>query len=328
MEFSLFLNPQAPAGGDAGALFAGLLDQTRTAREAGFDMLTTGQHYLADYVQLQPIPLLSRLAAEAGSMTVGLGILLLPLHHPVDVAEQVATMDVLADDVVAGVGAGYRDAEFEAFGVPKAERGPRLAEGIELLNRLWTEDAVTYDGEFYAVEDATIRPRPAEKPEVWVAGNARPAIERAARLGDRWFTNPHATVTELAAHKRRYDDLADGDTAVPVFREAFVAETTERARSVARPHLEAKYDRYIEWGQDEAMEDADDLHRPFEELAADRFLLGTPAEVAAEIERYREDLEASHLVVRVQWPGLPHERACECIELFGDEVIPAVAGGR
>jgi alkanesulfonate monooxygenase SsuD/methylene tetrahydromethanopterin reductase-like flavin-dependent oxidoreductase (luciferase family) len=200
MDFALFLNSQAPTDRSAGELFEGLVTQTCAARDSGFDMITMGQHYLADYVQLQLVPALSRLAAEAGSMTVGTGIVLLPLHHPVEIAEQITTIGAFADGVVAGVGAGYRDAEFDAFGVPKSERGPRLAEGIELMNRLWTETEVTYDGDFYAVEDATITPRPAERPEVWVAANARPAIERAARLGDRWFVNPHATVSEITEH--------------------------------------------------------------------------------------------------------------------------------
>ena len=324
MDFTLFLNSQAPTDQSKEELFEGLVTQTRAARDSGFDMVTMGQHYLADYVQLQLVPALSRLAAEAGSMTVGTGIVLLPLHHPVEIAEQITTIGAFADEVFAGVGAGYRDAEFDAFGVSKRERGPRLAEGIELMNRLWTEEGVTYDGEFYAVEDATISPRPDEKPEVWVAANSRPAIARAADLGDRWFTNPHATVSEITEQKSFYDERRGGDTSVPVFREVFVAETTEAAREAARPYLEPKYERYVEWGQDEAMEDSQDLHRPFDELAEDRFLLGTPEEVCAEIERYRETLDPSHVVCRVQWPGMDYERARECIELLGDEVVPNV----
>jgi alkanesulfonate monooxygenase SsuD/methylene tetrahydromethanopterin reductase-like flavin-dependent oxidoreductase (luciferase family) len=73
-----------------------------------------------------------------------------------------------------------------------------------------------------------------------------------------------------------------------VFREAFVAPTTEAAVEAARPHLESKYDRYLDWGQDEAMDDPSSLHGSFEELARERFLLGTPTEVAAAAERYRE----------------------------------------
>ena len=157
-----------------------------------------------------------------------------------------------------------------------------------------------------------------------MAANSRPAIERAPRLGDRWFVNPHAAVSEITGRKAFYDERKDGDTSVPVFREVFVAETTEAAREIARTYLEPKYERYIEWGQDEAMEGRPALHRPFDELAEDRFLLGTPAEVCAEIERYRETLDPSHVVVRVGWPGLSYERARECIELLGDEVIPNV----
>ena len=89
---------------------------------------------------------------------------------------------------------------------------------------------------------------------MWVAANSRPAIERAPRLGDRWFVNPHAAVSEITGRKAFYDERKDGDTSVPVFREAFVAETTEAAREIARTYLEPKYERYIEWGQDEAME--------------------------------------------------------------------------
>ena len=328
MEFGLFLNCQAPADEPLSDLLGGLVEQTETARDAGFDLVTTGQHYLSDYVQAQLVPLLSRLTAHAGDMAVGTGIVLLPLHHPIEIAEQLTTLDGLAGGgTVAGVGAGYRDVEFESFGVPKRERGPRLAEGIELMNRLWTEESVTFDGEFYSVEDATITPRPAEKPPVWVAANARPAVERAARIADAWFVNPHATIAEIREHKRRYDEIRDElgkDTAVPVFREAFVAPTTEEAYEAARPHLESKYRRYVDWGQDEAMEDATDLHRAFDDLAEDRFVIGTPDEAAAQIERYGEELDADCVVLRVSWPGMSAERARGCIELIGDEVIPNV----
>jgi alkanesulfonate monooxygenase SsuD/methylene tetrahydromethanopterin reductase-like flavin-dependent oxidoreductase (luciferase family) len=328
MDVGLWLTPQAPAGGDPAALATDVLDQARAAREAGLDLLSTGQHYCTEYVQLQLVPLLSRLTAVSGDMTVASGVVLLPLHHPVEIAEQFATLDALADGpVVCGVGAGYRDREFDAFDVPKRERAGRLREGIDLLRRLWTEESVTFAGEHYAVEDVGITPRPSEAPPVWVAANARPAVERAARIGDAWFVNPHASLPELREAKDAYDAVRaerGAGSEVPVFREVFVAPTTEEAVETARPYLASKYDRYLEWGQDEAMDDPDSLHGTFEELAADRFLLGTPAEVAAEAERYREELDASHLVCRVHWPGMDTEAALECIELLGDEVRPAL----
>lgn len=327
MEFGLFLNPQAPADGSLSALIDDLVELTVTARAAGFDLVTTGQHYLADYIQVQVVPLLGRLAADAGDMTLATGVVLLPLHHPVEIAEQITTLSGMAEGVVCGVGAGYRDVEFDSFGIRKAERGRRLEEGIELMNRLWTQSSVSYDGDFYAVDSVSITPRPATKPPVWVAANAGPAVERAARLGDAWFVNPHATMAEIREQKARYDAIRDElgkPTDVPLFRECFVADTGRAAVETARPYLEPKYQRYIDWGQDEAMEDQSDLHQPFEDLAEDRFLLGTPTEVAAEIERYRETIDANRMVLRMNWPGMPVEDAIESIQLIGDEVMPAV----
>ena len=328
MDIGLYLNPQAPAGGSLRALLDDLVALTAAARDAGFDLLAAGQHYLADYVQAQLVPLLGRLAPEAGDMTLATGIVLLPLHHPVAIAEQLTTLDgIAAGGAVCGVGAGYREVEFDSFGVPKAERGPRLAEGIELMNRLWTETSVTFEGEFYAVEDVAISPRPETKPPVWVAANAGPAVDRAARLGDAWFVNPHSTMTEIREQKTRYDAVRESlgkRTEVPLFRECFVAETTEAAIEAARPYLAPKYHRYLDWGQNEAMEDCRDLYKPFEELAQDRFLLGTPTEVAAAIERCAETIDANRVLLRLNWPGMPVASVAESIELIGDEVIPAV----
>ncbi len=327
MDFGLFLSAQAPIETEPETLFDELRQQTRTAEAAGFDVLSMGQHYLTDYNQLQLIPVLSRLSAESGDMTIATGIVLLPLHQPVEIAEQITTLDTIADNAIAGVGAGYRDVEFQNFGIPKSERAGRLEESVEIMNRLWTETDVTYDGEYYSIENATINPRPDTKPPVWIAANVRPAIERAARISDAWYVNPHATMTEIKEQKTAYDTVREElgkDTSVPVFRETFVAESSDAAYETARDFLEAKYQRYAEWGQDEAMEDADDIHRPFDDLAEDRFLLGTPEEICEEIERYEAELNASHIMMRVRWPGLPVEQACECIELIGDEVIPNV----
>jgi alkanesulfonate monooxygenase SsuD/methylene tetrahydromethanopterin reductase-like flavin-dependent oxidoreductase (luciferase family) len=330
MKIGLYLNPQGDAASSATGLRDGLLSVARAADDAGFDHVSAGQHYLSEFTQLQLLPFLSRLTGEVDGMEVGTGVVLLPFHHPVDIAERVATLDALHDGTtVFGVGAGYRDAEFDAFGVPKAERVPRLREGVELATRLLTEEAVTFEGEHYAVADASIPVRPdPDDLSVWMAANADRAVARAARTVDAWFVNPHATTGEVAAQKREHYDPVrrerGADTAVPILREAFVAPTREEAVEVARDHLWEKYQRYIDWGQDEAMEDSDDLHRPFEELAEDRFVLGTPAEVCAQIERYERDLDASHVIFRCHWPGLPLDRTRECVELIGDEVVPNV----
>jgi len=306
-----------------------VIEQTRAARKAGFGLISTGQHYLAsEYSYLQLIPLLSRLTAESGPMKVATGIVLLPLHHPVEIAEQLTTLNTMADSAVAGVGAGYRDVEFESFDVPKSERAPRLAEGVELIQRLWDEENVTYDGEFYSVEGVSINPRPQSPPPIWIAANSPRATERAARLGDAWYVNPHSTISEVIELKQNhYDPIREEngeDTSVPVIREAVVAPTTDEALTTAREYLAPRYEQYVDWGQNEAMEDESELGQAFNDLAEDRFVIGTPAEVCAEIERYEEELDASEVIIRLQWPGRSSEQTLESIELVGDEVIPNV----
>lgn len=324
MDFGVFLERKTTD--DVEEMLEGLVNQTRAARESGFDLVSTGQHFLIeDYEMPQTIPLLSRLAAETGSMAIATGVLLAPFQHPIYIAETIASLDVLADEAIAGIGAGYRDVEFDSFGVAKSERGPRLKESIELLNELWTSKSATYDGEYYSVDDVSISLRPDEKPPVWVAANSRPAVRRAAALGDAWLVNPHATLGEIAEQKAEYDEIRrdrDRDTSVPILRECFVAPTHEEAVEIGETYLAEKYDQYIKWGQDEAMEDSNDLHRSFDALREDRFLLGTPAEVCEQLERMDERINVSHALLRVQWPGLPQERAIECIELLGDDVIP------
>lgn len=327
MKFGLALNAQAELDQHHSTLADSLVRQTELARDAGFDLIKIGQHYLSDYTQLQPIPMLARLSSEAGDMVVATGVVILPLHHPIEIAEQIATLDALSENVVLGVGAGYRDVEFESFGVPKSERGTRLHEGVELVNRLLTERNVTYHGDHYQVDGVTINPRPTDKPEVWIAANTRPAIERAARISDRWFASMHPSIHDVSEQKEAYDAIREeqgASTAIPLLREAFVGRSSDEAKRIAREYLEPKYERYLSWGDGSALADQFGGVSTFDELVEDRFLVGTPEEVCEEIERYAETVDISHLVLRMHWPGMDYSRSYDCIELIGDEVIPNV----
>lgn len=172
MELGLVLNTQEPAYYEPCRPVEECVEHTALARDAGFDLVTTGQHYLTNDLKLQTLPLLSRVAAEAGETTVGTGILLLPLHHPVEIAEQITTLDYIADRAILGVGSGYRDAEFEGFGIPKSDRGQRIEEGVEFINRLMTEEDVTYRDKHFAVENAVINPGPGEGPRLGRRGRS------------------------------------------------------------------------------------------------------------------------------------------------------------
>ena len=102
--------------------------------------------------------------------------------------------------LILGVGAGYAPEEFAAFGYSLKERGSRLEESAALLHRLWTEENVTHLGKHYRVDNATVAPRPVQRPRppIWFGAWAEPAIRRAARLGDAWFVGPSANLAEIA----------------------------------------------------------------------------------------------------------------------------------
>ncbi|HEX9408084.1 MAG TPA: LLM class flavin-dependent oxidoreductase, partial [Methylomirabilota bacterium] len=123
MQVGVFLTNQNPVGSDMVAALEEQLAMTRLARDRGWDMVGTGQHYLSEGAsQLQLVPFLSRLAPEAGHMTGVAGILLLGLHNPVEVAETMASLDVIwGGRFVFGIGLGYRDVEFDAFKVPRGQ---------------------------------------------------------------------------------------------------------------------------------------------------------------------------------------------------------------
>src|SRR3989475_7201249 len=162
MRLGLGLSVQHPPEDPQATRFASPLRRGRAAPAAGFPPWWASQHYLsAPYTYFQPMPTLARVAAESGEMTLGTGVLLLPLHSPVDVAEQVATLDVITGGrFIFGVGLGYRAVENAAMGVDPRARVGRLEEGLEVVERLWGGEPVSYQGKHFRLRDVRISLRP------------------------------------------------------------------------------------------------------------------------------------------------------------------------
>lgn len=334
MDFGLGLSVQHLPDDSQAARFEEHLEQVRLARAVGFTSVWASQHYLSDpFTYFQPIPTLARVAAEAPGMIVGTGCLLLPLHQPVEVAESLATLDVIAGGrLVVGIGLGYRDVENEAMGHDPKSRVGRLVEGLEVLERLWMGEPVSYAGKHFTLDDVRISMRPLQRPRprIWLAANSDVGVRRAARRGDAWLMNPHSTLgtleRQLALFKetrRALNRPAAADT--PLIRECYVAHDAAAARAEGRRHLEAKYHAYQRWEQDKALPEGETFGGSFDELARDRFILGDPARVRDEIARYRECLGVTTMIFRLQWPGTDQANVLRSIRLLGEQVIPAFA---
>jgi alkanesulfonate monooxygenase SsuD/methylene tetrahydromethanopterin reductase-like flavin-dependent oxidoreductase (luciferase family) len=326
MRIGLYVHAQHPASSDSATALNEHLEQTRAAREGGFASLFAGQHFLPDpFWMFQPIPLLARLAAEAEDMELGTGVLLLPLLNPVDVAEQAASLDVIAGGrSVVGIGYGYRKVEDDALNVP-TKRATAYAQKAHVLSRLLAGETVTASGPGYELDSAALTLQPLQKPRppIWAAAVTDAGIARQAPLADAWFMPPMSTVSELE-HGLAIDTDKRGGTPssrIPVMREACIAKTDEAAIAAARPFLEEKYRVYAGWGQSETLGDGWDA------LAADRFLVGSPETVTQELSQLSERLGATDVSLRLAWPGFPHAATMRSIELLASEVIPRLRAG-
>lgn len=318
---------QHPNDRDPTACMAELLEQARAASEVGFDSLFVGEHRFTDDIYFDNFTTLSRTAAAVRKdMTVGTSVSLLPLHHPGLVAEQGATLDTITDGTfVLGAAAGYRDQEFGVLGIDKGERSGRVEEGVEVIRALWMDDDISYDGEYISFEGVSSYPHPVQEPHppIWLGGTSPAAVRRAARLGDAWLIDPITPVDRLEKAASLYERELDSDpNCRPIRRDVYVAETTEAAVEIAMPYLLNKYDSLAEWGIVD--EGPDDERERFEAVREGRYLIGSPDDVVAELEALGKRVGIDHLIARVQWPGMDHDRAMECIDLLGREVRPRI----
>lgn len=323
MRFGVLLDHQYARDDDLQRCIPRLVDLVETVRDLGFDSVFGIHHYLSNLRTLQPLPLLARLIPHTGSMQVGTGIYIVPLSHPVQLAEEVATLDQLSGGrFVLGAGAGYRAEEFAAFGIPRKERSTRLVESLDVMRQLWSGEPVNHDGAHYHLDGATLSVLPVQPggPPIWIGANSAEAIERAGRLGYAWLASGNVkrnwAVGNLAGHREAL--LAAGhDPAAcesPIHRDLCIADSREEAFRIAEPYVRASYAEYVGYG----LEYFDSM---FEEFKEKSFFFGTPDEVAARIEDFAAG-GFDHFVFRVQWLGCPEHVSRTILERFAAEVMP------
>jgi alkanesulfonate monooxygenase SsuD/methylene tetrahydromethanopterin reductase-like flavin-dependent oxidoreductase (luciferase family) len=225
-----------------------MIERAAAANRAGLDSLFVGDHHsTGPGAYYQNVPVLGRLLAEWGDRTAG-ALFLLPLWHPVLVAEQIGTLAALAPGrFVMQTAIGGGAPQFGAMGVPLSGRTARFEVALDAVRRLLAGEEVSdADGASgYRFERARVAPVTPEPLEVWIGATAHAGIDRAARLGDAWMAPPEVLASEareLAAHYlERCADHGRPPRAVVVRREMHVGATPEDARAVAEPVIAAGY---------------------------------------------------------------------------------------
>ena len=312
------------------AIYDEVLTLGETIDDAGLDSAWVSEHHFADDGYLSgTMPTLGALASATDDITVGTCIALAPLYDPVRLAEDVATVDLLSGGRVGvGLSIGYRDAEFENFGVPKDERTDRTEEAVAVLRGAWSDGPLGIDPEFHAIDpETTVTPKPTGDPPIFLGGAAKPAVRRAARIGDGWCA---PSSLSLAGIRKRVEDIRsvreaegiDGDFQVYVIVHGFVADSAEAAWERMRDGYLYLQRRYAEWYEGESIDELPDDRRA--ELKEDA-IFGTPDDVVAELDRYGDALgDDIHVIYRTYHPGIGTGAMVECIERLGDEVAPRI----
>lgn len=328
LRFGMNLTATHPATSPPHIQIAEHRETIRAARDLGFDLIVAGQHYGAPELRyFQPVPYLASLNEWTEGMRLAVGIIVLPLHNPLAIAEDIATLDALTGGrAILGVGIGYSQREFDAFGVERGTRIAKFEESIATLRPLLEGTTVKSDGEFFQLSgtaSSTLPVRPEGIP-LWIGAQAPPSVRRAARLGDAWYAPPFPTHSELVElwHAYRETRAASGkssDVEFPVRREIFITDSRSEAMR-AIELAEQRYKIYASWGLD--------LSATYTEAGwfDSRFIVGSPSIVAERLSLLMEEVPMSHLVYKPQWVGLDHRDALAQLERFGTEVVPLLTG--
>lgn len=334
MRVGLWVNLQYPVG-SAAPEFERRLELVRMAYGLGYRAFWSGQHFLAEpYQNLQTVPALARISAEAPGATIGTMVLLLPLYQPVLAAEELATLDIISGGkLVCGFALGYREIENEALGSPAAERLGRFREALTIIEGLWRGEPFAFEGRYFRVPECqpTLLPVQWPRPPIWLAANSDGAVRRAARLGDAWAIAPHSPLPVLKRQMALYraerakHGLPPEPLAVPIRREVIVAPTRAEAWEQAERYLGPKYETYRRWGQDTVLPEDDRFSADFAELAEGRFIIGSPEEVAEQLLHYQAELGVTDLMMTSDRAGMPYELSQRSLRLFGERVIPLLA---
>jgi probable F420-dependent oxidoreductase len=333
MKFGLYssiANP--PRGENLDRSIDEVIAEAQLAEASGFDSCFFGEHH-QDRDGFLPSPLIvaTAVAARTERLRVGTSVILLPLHHPVRIAEDVITLDLVSKGrVTLGVGIGYQPADFQAFGVPIEHRATIFEESLEILRQCWTGEPFSFKGKHFTLHDVRVLPRPFQRPAppVWIGASIPTAARRAARLADGFVGTPSTSMTTAVRLADAYKDAARAagrPAQVVAMRDAWVATSRAEAEAVYGPHVMTAYKYYWDNRLSEFRGIPSDTPFTLENLAPDRVILGDPETCVREFRRWHEATGADYFLLRFRHAhsgGPPHARILEAIKLFGERVIP------
>ena len=289
-----------PASTDA------IVETAVKAEELGFDALFVNDHVIVDDSPrsepwrnvYDPLVVLSYVAARTSRVMLGTSVLIMPYRNPIVTAKMIATLDQMSGGrVIAGVGAGWNEAEYGALGVPHEERGARTNEYLRLWKSCWEPGPTTFRGRFFSFDDMHVNPKPLQEPHppIWIGGSGQPSLRRAARFAQVWQPTP----TPLSDLKSNQAYLRDYSAEIG-------REHPPRTRMSFRVNF-----------SDITGSSAQGGNRPTGQ--------GTAEQVAGDMMRYRDEAGLEEFQVNFNGCG-SLQQLLDSMDVLVQEVIPRVNG--
>ena len=354
MRFGTFFFFQAPPWQTHPEIIHRELQQMEWAEELGFDEVWLTEHHFIDYgLAVDPATLACAAASRTRRVRIGLAAAILPFHHPLRLAEQLALVDVISKGRLdIGVGRGNRPAEFRGYHVPQQENRERFDEAVDIMLRAWTEERFSYEGRFFTVKDARLVPKPLQRPHpmIYQVCGSDDGIESTASRGwpmlnsiltgpvDQLVRRRDSYLAALRKHGRTEPEIATLMQHWGVSRQIYVADTDAQALAEAKDAEMWYQDSLRRFQVPERIEDAHPSLQPGFRAAAERFAkvtweglvaetvaFGSPDTVARHIDTMRA-LGIGQILCWMNFGGLPQDKIRRSMELFAKEVMPRFRG--
>jgi alkanesulfonate monooxygenase SsuD/methylene tetrahydromethanopterin reductase-like flavin-dependent oxidoreductase (luciferase family) len=340
MNFGTFLLMQSPSMRSSAEIFARGVEIGQAAETLGFRSIWLAEHHFSTYGYLsRPVQLATYLAAKTTRLRVGTAVIVVPLHHPLVIAEEIATLDLLSGgrcDI--GLGRGYQPYEFERFGLDLDSRGPRWEESIDIILKSFEGKPFSYDGKIFKIPETTVFPTVVQRPRppIWITAQSPASLEAAVRRGFNVLTGGFGVPFERMVEFRTLFDTLVAEIKPPeplmvgVQRAVYVTDSESDARAAAE---EARWNMRVTLSLRNHYEKVERGRavpvpaptEPTTDDLLDRFLvIGTPDTVIRQIKRLQDQVGITHFNASFWFGDMDQARVLKSMNLFAKHVMPAV----
>jgi len=332
MEFGVFY--QLPCGVEQSPQlrYQDTIAQAILADELGFDQVWLAELHFNPRFSVMPAPLLlaSAIAQATKRIKIGTAVNLVPLHQPIRLAEEVATLDLLSEGrAIFGIGRGSQPRQYAGYGVDMEEGRARFLEALELIIHAWTREETCFSGEFYQVQEVNVVPKPAQQPypPVYIAANSADTFGLVGELGHNLLVAPLVVSREgaLAGLEEYRSALARsghdaGLKKVNINMPVYVTEDPSKIKS----GYESTINNYLGTLRENRSGPASRAaNRDYEEVRSDYAAIGTPEQVVTKLKFFQDLFNPDEFMCWFNTGGmLPHREVAQSMELFAEKVMP------